>query len=92
METSMRLRTHDDHESDSPREPGRLIFPRHALDAARRQAPRMTAGGRPLRSGDVIASIEAELDHMQDRLALLSEDVENFKFPEASDEPPVRAA
>jgi hypothetical protein len=90
----MRLRFHDDHENTPSREPGRLIFPREALDAARRAAPQRTAGGRPLRSGDVIASIDAQLDHMDAQLALLADDVENFKFPRggASDEPPVRAA
>lgn len=92
----MRLRLHRQDQDRDPdpmlREPDRLIFPRQALDSARSLSPDRAAAARARRGSEIVTSIEAELDHMQCQLTGLADDVENFKFPQGSDEPPFRAA
>ncbi len=70
----------------------RLIFPRHALDLARRRAVETV---RPSTKGDVVQRIERLLDDMQDKVDQLKDDVDNYKFPTVGgddDGPPGYAA
>ena len=60
----------------SGREPGRLVFPRAALDRARRDSAQ---SGRPKPAAarrDVVGRIDAMLDHMQRRIDDLTADAE----------------
>ncbi|MGD9691041.1 MAG: hypothetical protein AB7K52_11620 [Phycisphaerales bacterium] len=84
----MRLRFHHP-EAPTDRESGRLIFPRSALDQARRAATH----ARPPRTTSVSRALDAELDRMQRGLDTLREDVQHFKFPArpGDDEPPFAA-
>lgn len=56
------------------REPGRLVFPRAALDRARRES---APAQRPKQARrDVVGRIDAMLDHMQRRIDDLSADAQ----------------
>lgn len=88
----MRLRWDpDDKNKDGRDEETRLIFPRQALDLARRNLPKQV---KPLQHSDVVRRIERLLDDMQGKVDTLKDDIANYKFPTSDDDdgPPNHAA
>ncbi|MBX9737619.1 MAG: hypothetical protein K2X32_11905 [Phycisphaerales bacterium] len=82
----------------------RLVFPAQALELARRTSPsarklaaQSAAGTLAANSNgrcELIESIDQTLEHMDQRLRALREDVESmvFRLPQRDDSPPPRAA
>jgi len=62
-------------------EPGRLVFPRAALDRARRESAQPVQTKQARR--DVVGRIDAMLDHMQRRIDDLAADAQaaRLRFP-----------